>query len=158
MLRPALAVLIATVLLGLALPVVDGARVSHADSQVKTGLDDLETAARQLQAESDPSVSDGPAPRIERTIVLPSASWGRAGVERLTIPADGNGTVRWRVADGRTRTFESSPPLVAPPDGLTIREAGRHRLRLSLQRRGGEQVVVVTRADVYNRSRDQPPT
>lgn len=148
MLRTALAVLVGVALLGVALPAVDDARVGHADSQVRTELEHLETAAMELQSESDPAVPGAPGARIERTVVLPGHSWGKAGLERLTIPADRNGSVQWRVAGGRPKSLEPTPPLVAPPDGLLLRDAGRHRLTLSLERRDGQQVVVVTRADV----------
>jgi hypothetical protein len=148
MLRTVLAVLIGAALLGLALPVVDDARVTHADSQVRTELDHLETAAVDLGSESDPVRPGVPGASVQHSLLLPTASWGKAAIERLVIPASANGSVRWRVAGGTTHRVRPSPPLVAPPDGLTIREPGRHRLTLSLQRRAGRQVVVVSRADV----------
>jgi hypothetical protein len=148
MLRTVLAVLLATALLGLALPVVDDARVSHADSQVQSQLDSLDTATEALYAESDPAVPGAPGARIERTLVLPTESWGTARLERLRIPAQTDGRIRWRVAGGTTQTTRSTPPLVAPPDGLVLRDGGPHRLTLSLERRGGDAVVVVSRADV----------
>lgn len=147
MLRVVLAVLLAAALLGVALPVVDSARVTHADGQVRTELDHLETAARDLSEESDPVGPAGSGARVERSILLPEASWGRAGVERLTIPGSADTPVRWRVDGGETHTAWPSPPLVAPPDGLVLRDGGRHRLRLALERRDGQQVVVVSRAD-----------
>jgi hypothetical protein len=148
MLRTALAVLVGAALLGLALPVVDDARVGHADSQVRTELGHLETAAEQLHSESDPVAPDAPGARVERTVVLPTRSWGTAGLDRLQIPARANKSIRWRVTGGQVQTRHTIPPLVAPPDGLTLRERGRHRLTLSLERRDGNAVVVVSRADV----------
>ncbi|WP_340100825.1 DUF7311 family protein [Salinibaculum salinum] len=148
MLRTALAVLVGAALLGLSLPVVDDARVGHADSQVRTELDTLETAAERLHSESDPVAAGTPGARIERTVVLPTRSWGTAGLDRLRIPARTNERIRWQVAGGQVQTRHTNPPLVAPPDGLKLRERGRIRLTLSLERRGGAVVVVVSRADV----------
>lgn len=148
MLRVVLAVLLASALIGVALPVVDSGRVAHADSQVRTELDHLETAGRNLQAESDAVRPETDGARIRRTAVLPGPSWGKAGIERLTIPESADdGMVTWRVDGGTTQEMRPSPPLVAPHDGLQLRESGRHRLRLELQRRDGRQVIVVTRAN-----------
>ncbi len=148
MLRVVLAVVLATVLLGIALPVADSARVAHADSQVHTELDHLDTAAQDLRAASDPTEPRIDGAHIEQTVVLPGPAWGKASIEWLTIPprADDTG-IRWRVAGGTTQRLRPDVPLVAPPDGLTLRERGRHRLRLELQRREKGVVVVVTRAD-----------
>lgn len=145
MLRTVLAVLLAAALLGVALPVVDAARVAHADSQVQTELESLERAAADLRAESDPTEPGVGGARVERTVVLPGPGWGTASVERVEIPAEPGATVRWRVDSGSTHQFRPSVPLVAPPDGLTLRESGRHHLRLELQRRDGQVVVVVSR-------------
>lgn len=147
MLRTVLAVLLAAVLLGLVLPVADSARVAHADSQVHTEVGNLEHAAQELRTESDPTGPRIAGGHVERAIVLPGPSWGKASVEQVRIPAAADGTgVRWRVSGGSTRRMRPSPPLVAPPDGLILRESGRHQLRLELQRRDGQVVVVVSRA------------
>lgn len=148
MLRTVLAVLVGVALLGLALPVVDDARVGHADSQVRTELGHLETAAGHLHSESDAAAPGTPGARVQRTVVLPAKSWGKAGTERLRIPARANERIRWRVAGGQNQTMHTTPALVAPPDGLTLRESGSHQLTLSLERRSGDVVVVVSRADV----------
>lgn len=148
MLRAVLAVLVAAALLGLSMPVVDSARVSHADSQVQSELADLEAVAADLRAESDPTPPGVPGARVERTLVLPPRSWGNAGIAQLTLPDSADTPVRWHVPGGETRTVRPSPPLVAPPAGLELHEPGPHRLELSLQRRGGRSVVVVSRADV----------
>ena len=133
MLRTALAVLVGAALLGLSL---------------RTELDTLETVAEQLHSESDPVAAGTPGARIERTVVLPTRSWGTAGLDRLRIPARTNERIRWQVAGGQVQTRHTNPPLVAPADGLTLREPGRIRLTLSLERRGGAVVVVVSRADI----------
>lgn len=148
MLRAVLAVLIAAALLGLSMPVVDSARVGHADSQVRSELTDLEAVAADLRAESDPTPPGVPGARIERTLVLPPRSWGNAGIAQLTLPGSADAPVRWHVHSGEMRTVRQSPPMVAPPEGLELREPGTHRLELSLQRRDGRSVVVVSRADV----------
>jgi hypothetical protein len=147
MLRVVLAVVLSAALLGLALPVADSARVAHANSQVHTELDHLDTAAAELRATSDPTEPRIEGAHVERTVLLPGPAWGKATIAWLEIPprADHSG-VRWRVAGGTTQRFQLSVPLVAPPDGLTIRESGRHRLRLELQRRETGVVVVVSRA------------
>lgn len=146
MLRTVLAVLAATALLAVALPIVDDVRVAHAESQVATELDHLESAASDLDAESDPSRPGSAGARVERTVHLPESSWGNAGVQRVEIPGSANDSVTWRVAGGRTRSVRPSPPLVAPPDGMILSESGRHRLTLSLHRQDGQRVVVVSRA------------
>ena len=147
MLRTALAVLVAATLLGLALPVVDDARVGHADSQLRTELDHLETAAADLRATSDPVAPGRPGARRHHSVRLPGRTWGTAGIERVWIPATPNESVRWRVGGGQPRATTVTPPLVAPPDGLVLRERGRHRLTLSLEHHDGRVVVAVSRAD-----------
>lgn len=148
MLRTTLAVLVGAALLGLAFPVVDDARVGHTDSQVRTELGHLETVAERLHSENDPTAPGAPGARVEQTVILPSQSWGNAGVDRLRIPASVNESIRWRVAGGQTQTRHTTPPLVAPPNGLILRERGKHRLTLSLERRDGDTVVTVSRADI----------
>lgn len=148
MLRPALALLVTTALLGLVVPVVDEARVTHSDSQVRTELERIQTTASDLRATSDPVASGRPGARTQTTVRLPTRNWGQAGIERVAIPADANGSVHWRVTGGGTHTIEASPPLVAPPEGLVLREGGPHRVRLSLQRHDGTAVVVVSRAEI----------
>lgn len=147
MLRTVLAVVLGVAMLGLVAPVADGARVAHAESQVRTEVETLERAAADLRAESDATRPGVAGAGVERTVVLPGPDWGAASIERITIPAEADGSgIHWRVSGGTTRRVRTSPPLVAPPDGLTLRESGRHRLRLELQRRDGEVVVVVSRA------------
>lgn len=148
MFRPALALLVATAMLGLVLPVVDEARVAHGDSQVRTELEDMQTTASDLGATSDPVMPGRRGARMQTTVRFPTRNWGQAGIERLSIPARANGSVHWRVTGGQTHSIRPTPPLVAPPDGLVFREGGRHRLRLSLQRHNGTAAVVVSRAEV----------
>lgn len=148
MLRTALAVVVAAALLGMALPVIEDARIGHAESQVRTELGHLETEAADLRATSDPVAPGAAGARRQHSLLLPGATWASAGVERVRIPPTANGSVHWRVSGGRARTTSPSPPLVAPPDGLVLEAPGRHRLSLTLQRHDGRAVVVVSRADI----------
>lgn len=148
MLRTVLALALATALLGVSLPVVDSARVDHADAGIERGLERLQAAATDLVADSDPVVAGERGAKRHVQLVLPTGSWARAGTERLEIPPPGSSDrIVWQVEGGTKSVFRPAVPLVSPA-GLTLREGGRHRLVVSLHRRGGRQVVLVRRPDV----------
>jgi hypothetical protein len=122
-------VALAAALLAVGLPAADRA----ADGRTAGRLDRTATAladhAERLAARHD-ATRRGAARRTLR-LRVPAAG-------RLRV--DGNGTVAWRVAGGHWHRREPSVALVPAGDALRL-GPGRHRLRLSLRRRGGRAVV-----------------
>jgi len=149
MLRTALAVAVATALLGISLPVIDSARVTHAETSVETALGRLDTAASELAATSDPLPASADGARRQHVLRLPRGSWGSASLAELRFPPpDSQQKPTWRVTGGQWARMTTSVSLVGPPDGLTLTEGGRQRVELTLQRRDGDVVVVIARPDV----------
>lgn len=149
MLRTVLAVLLASALLAVSLPVVESARVEHAEQRIDASLQRLDAAATDLAADNDPTPPGRAGAHRQHTLVLPSESWGSAGTGSLTFPPPtAERFVRYQVAGGQETPAQFSVPVVGPPGGLTLRSGGRQRLVLSLEQRGRRPVVVVSRADV----------
>lgn len=134
MFRVVLSVLLAVALVGASLPAVDDARHTTADAAGERAADRLAGAATRLLERSDPGG------RRPLTLSLPAQSWTAARVA-LRI---GNGSVRWRVADGAWSTRRVPVPVVVPGGPLVL-EDGPHRLVLAVERRAGPPIVVVHR-------------
>lgn len=145
--RATLTVALAAALLAASLPVVDRARVNHADTQVASELERLEQTAAALATRNDPVPAGETPARVAVTLHLPSRSWGSAGLDRLRFPPPGgDATIRWRVEGGRAREIRPSPvAIVGPPSGLTVAEGGTRRVVLELRVREGRRTVVVRR-------------
>lgn len=163
MLRAVLAVALAVALLAASLPAVDRAQRDHADSQVRSQLERLATAARALAARNDPvPVGNAGATRTV-TLRLPARGWRSTGVAYVAIGGvpenaatdtpDGD-VLAWRLAGGPPRVARLEGVAIhtvsdgrVAPDGrpLVVREPGRHRVELSLVRRRGRPVVLVRR-------------
>lgn len=149
MLRTVLAVALSLALLAVSLPLIDAARVAHADGTVERSLDRLDRAAASLLDASDPVPAGVSGARRRLTVRVPVETWASAGLDRLSIPAVGSDIpLSWRVDGGDTQSYVPSAPLVGPPGGLTLRDVGQTTLLLRLRRRDGRPVVVVTRPDV----------
>lgn len=165
MLRAVLAVALAVALLAASLPAVDGARRDHAASQVRSQLERLATAARDLAARNDPvPVGNAGATRTV-TLRLPARGWHSAGVayvaiggspENDTTDTPEGDVLAWRLVGGPPRVLrvegvDLRTVMVAgdrlAPDGrpLVLRGSGRHRVELSLVRHRGRPVVLVRR-------------
>lgn len=158
MLRTVLAITLAAALLGAAMPVVDDARVATAGSQTVDQLESLDRAAEALADRNDPAPPgmDGSSARRHVVLDFPRRTWGSSGLERLRVPANSAAGISWRVESGTSTTWNSSVPITGPDGGITIREGGRVRLVLTLQRARGEVVVVVSRPDFMSDSGTRP--
>lgn len=146
MFRTVLAVLLASALLAISMPVIDSARVTHAETQTETSLQRLDGAATALTEANDVVPEGQSGARRYHTLSLPRESWGSAGLDALRFPPPSSKRrLAWRVTGGNWTTAATSARLVGPPDGLTLRGGGRTRLVLTLEERRGRAVVVVNR-------------
>lgn len=149
MLRTVLSVSLAAALLAVSLPAVDSARLTHAETSTETSLQRLDAAATELAKGNDPVPPDSGGARRQLTLRLPRESWGSVALDEIRFPPlDADRLPTWRVVGGNRTTLRPSVPLVGPPGGLSLREGGRQRVILTLQRRNGHPVVVVTRPNV----------
>lgn len=153
-LRSALAVLLATALLGAAAPAVDRARDERAAARLTAECEDIATAVRRLAGGRRVAASDRTVgTRQVLTVRVPAR-----GALRIRGPGAGRNTtarpavLAWRVDGG---PWHDRPP----DDGLLAQERvvrvlggrlrlapGSHRLRLSLVR-GPQPTVRIARAD-----------
>lgn len=141
--RTAVAVALAVAILAASLPAIQSARVTHADARIEAAVADLERAATALAAENAVVASDPARRRLPLT--LPRRSWASSGTALLDVsPTPGGLDVTWLAAGGsRTnRTFDDVSVQARP--SFAIETGGRHRLRLTLERRAGHRVVVVS--------------
>lgn len=134
MIRVLLAVVLAAALVGYALPAVEQARASRADTLARDELTDFRATAVQFAATNDPVPAGTAGATLLVTVRVPrdtalgigvgphdeSLAWDRAGRTRVETDIRFDGT-------------------------LWLRESGRHRLRLSLVERGRDRVVRVRR-------------
>ena len=156
MLRAVVAVALAAALLGTTLPAVETAQRERTASHVAGEVDRLTSAVADLRAR-DGAVAERGARRVV-AVRLPQRDWGHAGVEYFRLGgAPGSGraardeaAIAWRVSGGveRRRQVPDVPlgAVATPCDRpLVFREAGTHRIALSLVWRGGERRVLVRR-------------
>ncbi|WP_335999872.1 DUF7311 family protein [Halorientalis halophila] len=160
MLRPVLAVLLATALLAASAPGVQSAARERTGGQLAAEADRLETAVADLR-ERESATTGSPGARRIVTVDLPARSRTAAGVDVLAIggipdgSASSNRTgvdLAWRVAEGATATrrlpeiriaWLRDGDLVAEP--LVLESPGEHRLALTLLERDDRPVVGVRR-------------
>lgn len=151
MLRVVVAVALAAALLGVSIPVIQEARLNHADARVATEIDGLVATAERLHERNDPAPPGVSGARRTVRLHLPGPSWSSARLDFLSVPETSDrgegGTVRWRVDGGREVRRGVSTPLVGPEGGLILRGGGSRTLVLELTRRGGEVVVLVRRPE-----------
>jgi hypothetical protein len=146
--RVALAVLLATALLGAAMPTVDDARVAATDRALGADLSRLGTAAETLAARHDAvRPGAGPARRTVR-LVVPGGSWGRARATVTVETAPGGGRLAWQGRGDPPRTLRVDVELRVWRDGEVVAGelrlgTGDHRLVLSLVRVDGRPTVTV---------------
>jgi hypothetical protein len=156
--RVVVAVGVLAALLAVSLPAVESARVAQSDGRVGSMVDRLESAAGTLAARNDAVGSGVAGARRVCTLHLPIATWGTAGLERLSIRRlDGGNTTRvtWRVAGGDPHARLLEGPSIRPPaDGLLLRSGGRVRLALRLVSHGNDRVVRLRRVDGRADGRD----
>jgi hypothetical protein len=146
--RVALAVLLATALLGAAMPAVDDARIAATDRALGADLSRLGTAVETLAARHDavrPEV--GPARRTVR-LVVPEGSWGRGRAIVTISTGPGGGRLAWQVGGDPPRTLRVDVELRVWRDGEVVAGElrlgpGDHRLVLSLVRVDGRPTVAV---------------
>ena len=156
MLRAVVAVALAAALLGTTLPAVETAQRERTETQFAGEVDRLTTAIADLRAREQAVAARG-ARRVV-TIHVPQRDWDHAGVDYITLggaPCTGptareGAAIAWRVigAPERRRRIPGVPvEAVTTPSGrpLVVREAGTHRIVLSLVMRGGERRVLVRR-------------
>ncbi|MFB6165079.1 MAG: hypothetical protein ABEJ31_07960 [Haloarculaceae archaeon] len=161
MLRAVLAVVLAAALVGTATAALDVAGHRQSDRLVDAEVERLVAAARDLQA-SEAAVAVGrPGARRHVTVHLPGKDLTTACVAYLAIGgdplADDRGdttaaTVAWKIVGGTRRNRRiaglsvehavDGRPTARP---LVLREPGVHHLVLTLVRRNGRRVVLVSR-------------
>lgn len=148
--RTVVAILLAGALLSVGLPAAERADEQRTATRLDGTTAELLATAEQLARESD-ATRQGAARQTVVVRVPPD------GALRL----DGAG-VSWRVSSGTWHQRRGPVPVVAS-DSSVVLDAGRHRLRLSLQQRDDEVVVTVARArpappgdpEIETGSRDQ---
>jgi hypothetical protein len=147
--RVVLAVVVATALFGVSLPVAE--RVER-DRNGELATDELSSLAREADslADGNAALEAGREPAGTTVVVDPPDPTLTDG-GRLVVAND---RLVWVPRTGRNRTVENAVPIrVETPLVLT----GRTPLRLSLVSTGGAAVVRVRRARVQKRSRAQTP-
>jgi len=156
MLRAVMAVTLATALLAVSMPAIDGARADRADASARAAAERIESAARDLQA-TDGAVPPGTAgARRVVTVRLPERTWTSERLQFLAVGgrpdspvAHDRTAVAWQVP-GRTLQLRNCPGIRlehrdGDDDPLVLREPGRHRLVLRLVRVNGTRIVTVRR-------------
>lgn len=150
MIRVVVAVTVATALLAASLPAVDSARSDRTAAHLDGELARLSEAAASLVDRDDATTSGVPGARRVVSVSLPMRSWTAAGVDAVRIGCradDGcrQPTLGYELDNGRQRRVRLALPLVVADGPVVLREAGSHRLTLTLDRREGSVAVVVRR-------------
>jgi hypothetical protein len=147
--RVVLAVVLATALLGVSLPIAEGV---ERDRNAEIASDELSSLAHEADRLDDDNAAleTGRAPAGTTVVVDPPEETLTDG-GRIVVGSD---HLVWAPRNGRNRTVSSETPIrVERPLVLT----GRTPLRLSLVSTDRGAVVRVRRARVQERSRGQRP-
>lgn len=148
MIRAVLAVVLASALLSVSLPVIDTVAQDRSAARMDRTVDQIAGAATDLLSE-DPGPTARLAPRRLVTVSLTPRSLTTARVERITIDGDtetdGTARISYRVI-GRGATSHRVMAPIATPDGpVTLRTAGDQTLVMRLVRDGESPLVVLSR-------------
>lgn len=147
MIRTALAVVLATALLGTSLPAVDDARRDRTAARLDRGMDRIADAATSLRAD-DPGLAWRLAPRRTVRLQIPRTTWTTSAVESLFVDGGGPATAATVGYDlpGRPPVERRLDAPIRTPDGpIAFRESGSQSVRLALIRRDRDAVVLVRR-------------
>ena len=151
MIRAVLAVALAVALVGASLPAVEDARADRTDRRLAAATDRIERAATSLADGDDGTPPDVAGARRTVAVEFPRRSLTAAPAEFLRIEESGSGsnaTVAYALPGRPTERRTIAGVEIRTPDGpIVLREAGVHRLALTLVRPIGERraVVVVRR-------------
>ncbi|MFC7177197.1 DUF7311 family protein [Halosegnis marinus] len=132
--RVVLAVLLAAALVGYALPAVEDARAGRADGLARDELTDLRERVARFAERNDPAPPGTAGASLVVVVRVPRETDLGMGV------GPRGESLAWE-RDGRNRV-ETDLSFDGP---LWLREPGRHRLRLSLVARDGEDLLLVRR-------------
>jgi hypothetical protein len=141
--RVVVTVLLAAALVGAVLPTVDTAREDHAAALARDELVDLRASSAEFIAENDPPPPGVAGPSLLVTVRVPDGVTLRVGI------GPRGESLAWQ-QESRTGRVEMDIPFASP---LTLREQGRHRLRLTLVRADGVATLRVRRHTVDPRQR-----
>lgn len=144
MIRYALVLVLATAIVGVALPAADQVATARGERAVHADIDRIESAAESL-AEHDPA-TDGPGPRRIVTIELHDRGLLRAEADQLEFERVGERThVTYRVDGGVTQTRFLAVPVRRVDSGPVEAHNwdGSVRLVLRLTVEDGQRVVTV---------------
>lgn len=134
--RVVVAVLLATALLGYALPAVEQARDSRADALAQGELRSFDDAVTRFVATNEPAPPGVADAGLVVEVHVPRGTTLAVGVG----PRDES--LAW-TRPGRRGWVGSVRTAVAFAESLRLREAGRHRLELALVRTGDGPTVQV---------------
>jgi hypothetical protein len=142
--RYALVLVLATAIVGMAVPASDQVATTRGEQAVQTDIESIETAAASL-SEREPAV-EGPGPRRIVTIEMHDNELLRAEPEQVTFERVGDRTrITYRVEGGLTQTEFLSVPI-RHADGGPVETHdwdGSVRLVLRLTVEDGERVVTI---------------
>lgn len=149
MIRVVLAVVLTVALVGLSMPAIERGGAVAAEETVRSEMAAIDRAATSLLETDDVPPDGQPGPRRYVTVTLPSESVTSATVASVSIERRDDASVaRYRVAGRAERLVHLEAPIVCACDGALVLEGtGERRLRLTLERTGdGDRIVVVERA------------
>lgn len=144
MLRVVFSVTLAVALVAASTPAIERARIDTAETHIQRQLSTLLDTAERLRAGSDPVPPTTPGARQYVTLTLGKATWGRAGVQQVTI---GDGEIVWQVDGGTRHVHRTERPLLGRGGAgpLVLTERASVHLELRLVRMGGRETVAIRR-------------
>lgn len=156
MIRPVLAVVVATALLGTAMPVLDTVRSDVTETRLAAQGDRLDHTAAELAADSTAVAPDDPAARRTLTLTVPGRSLATARADVVAIgcpravltddssPIDCSAALIYRVAGGTPVVQRVGADLETPSGPIRL-PSGEHRIVLRYVERDSGPVVQATR-------------
>jgi hypothetical protein len=133
----------AAALLAASLPAIEEARHDRTDARLDATVERIERAVDAIRTAEDPTRRDVPGARRPLAVRVPARSWSAAGVAWVAVGGtpvdapgpDGNASlVAYRLDGGPTRRRRlPGVGLRTPRGAVTLREPGRHRIRLRLR-------------------------
>ncbi len=148
MIRAVLAVVLASALLSVSLPVIDAIAQDRSAARMDRTVDQITGAATDLLRE-DPGPTARLAPRRLVTVSLTPRSLTTARVERITIDGDtetdGTARISYRVAGRGATSHRVMAPITTPDGPVTLRAAGDQTLVMRLVRDDESTLVLLSR-------------
>ncbi|MDR5673360.1 putative pilin/flagellin [Halalkaliarchaeum sp. AArc-CO] len=151
MIRPAVSIVLAVVLVGVATGALSATETERSVTHVEGEIDRLERAAADLVASSTAVAGIDSAGRVPVTVTVPDSGISSARIDRVrlgcpvSVPSEEcpPWQASYRLPDGTARQLSVDGPRLRTADGPLVFGPGKHRLSLVYVRTEDDRPAVI---------------